>query len=102
MHLEVISQLLMCGTDAAITRVVCANGLEIEFYPNLTRAQTKTKFATIRLSETQKDIEFSKQQTLNSKQQTAHGKQQTANKEEYLAKYLANICQITKIFGGLL
>ena len=34
--LEVIFQLLICGTDAAITPVDCISGLEIEFYPNLT------------------------------------------------------------------
>ena len=36
MHLEVIFQLLMCGFGAEITPEVCTNGLEIEFYPNLT------------------------------------------------------------------
>ena len=28
--------MLMCGTDAVTTPVVCTSGLEIEFYPNLT------------------------------------------------------------------
>ena len=32
MHLEVISQLLLCGPNAATTPVLCTSGLEIEFY----------------------------------------------------------------------
>ena len=36
LNMLTIFQLLMCGADAAITRVVCTSGLEIEFYPHLT------------------------------------------------------------------
>ena len=36
MHLKDIFQLVAASTDAATTPVVCTNGLEIPFYPNLT------------------------------------------------------------------
>ena len=36
MHLEVISQLLIIGPDAATTSILFKNGLKIQFYLNLT------------------------------------------------------------------
>ena len=54
------------------------------------RAQTKTNFATIKLFETKKEIEF---------QQTANGKQQTANSKQQTKKNIwRNIWRITMIF----
>ena len=74
-------------------------------------AQTKINFAAIKLFETKKENEFQQNKegirvnktTVNRsiKQPRARQRRSSIVRDKYLAKYLAHIWQITKIFSGL-
>ena len=71
-------------------------------YNAVPKAQTKSNFAAIKLFETKKENEF-KQTTATGSTKQLGSKQRRSLKAggKYWVKYLANIWQITKIFGGL-